>query len=47
MHAGDDNNNLTVDAIKERIGEPAEKRTPGVSVNERVHRRICSDAVYR
>jgi hypothetical protein len=45
VHAGNDYNDLAVDAIEDPIREPTDNRPSGISVNYRVDGRISSNAV--
>ncbi len=43
VHTGDDNNNLTVDAVEDSIGEPMDKHAPAIPLNHRIHGRMCTN----
>jgi hypothetical protein len=45
VDAGNDDNDLTVDAIEDPIREPMDQRPSGISVNYRVDGRMSSNAV--
>ena len=47
MHAGNDDNDIAVDAIVDPIREPADKRASGISVNYRVDALMSSNAGAR
>jgi len=47
MHAGDHYHALVVNAIEESVGEPAEKGTPGVAMEDSMRTGVRSDASKR
>jgi len=43
MHAGDNDDDVSVDAVEDSIGEPTKQRPSGISMNYWIHGRMSSN----
>jgi len=47
MHAGNDDNDVTVNTIEQSVGKSMDQRPSGIAMNDRVHGWMSSNAVAR
>ena len=47
VHTGDHDDGVPVDAVEDSVGEPVDKRPPGVSMNHGILGRVCNNIIKR